>query len=439
LKITLVFPNYLLREDFGEPSDPPLGIAFLASALEQKGYEVEIIDANAENLDMTRLAQRLKSSRPDFAGISCNYSPPHNPPRQIARMIKRELGIPVSAGGNHATALAEYLLKQEENIDFITRGEGETVVPDLLSALENHTPLEDVKGLTFRREGRIVHNPNQPLVADLNSLPLPAYHLLPMEKYARYNIIASRGCPFICSYCASNVIFQRKVRYRSPEKVIEEIELLLKNYGNKRFWFSDDTFISNPKYTGRLTRLMLDKKLPIQWSCLTRVDIVTPELLEQMKQAGCDYLSYGIESGSPEILEKMGKKITLPQIIETLRLTRETGIRQYGFFILGYPGETKQTIMDSFKLLSQVRLDGAAFNVLIPLPATRLMDRLLEEKLISLDEIKWDYLFARTPGETYSSYPAELASRWTNLSSRDLIEACIVGHQLPEILEALRQ
>lgn len=432
-KVTLIFPNYVIREKFGEPSDPPLGIAYIASVLQQKGYEVNIIDANAENLTIEEIYHRLVQLKPDVICISCNYSPLHNPTLEIAKMVKRKFGLPVIIGGNHATALAEYILKISQDIDFVVRGEGEIILPELLKELENGNFSPDIKGIAFKKGKSIFNTGDAPLISNLDILPMPAYHLLPMNKYKRYNIITSRGCPFNCSYCAANVIFRRKVRYRSPESVADEIEYLLKNYGKKHFWFSDDTFITNPQYTYLLLEKLAKKNLDITWSCLTRVDRIERKLLEEMKNCGCIYISYGIESGSQEILNRMGKRIKVEEILTALKFTQEAGIKQYGFFLIGFPGENWNTVMDSYKLIYSSRLDGAAFNILIPLPGTKLMDELLKHNFLKIEEINWDYLFARTPDEKYEMYSATLASRWTELSPEELIEACKIGHRLPEI------
>jgi len=433
MKILLIAPNYLIREEFGDPTDPPIGIASIAAVLLRTGYQVAIIDANAENLALEQVTARVKAENPAFVGISCNYSPLHNPTIQLAELIKREMSCPVIVGGNHASAMASHLLECTRSIDFIARGEGEVILPNLLNALITGTDLRSVRGITYRVGQEIVTTEEGELAASLDEFPRPAYELLPMHIYKRYNIIASRGCPFECAYCASNTIFRRKVRYRSPFSVVDEIEYLLKNFGGKHFWFSDDTFTSHANYTHRLLDELLRRQLTITWSCLTRVNKVDRELLEKMKLSGCAYISYGIESGNEEMLKKIGKKITVQDIVQTLDLTHEVGIRQYGFFIVGFPGETEQTIMDSYRLIFRSRLDGAAFNILIPLPGTRVMNELLAQGHIALDEIKWDYLFARTIDESYEGYAAGLAARWTGLSARELIDACTIGHRLPDV------
>lgn len=434
MKICLIFPNYVIRETFGNPSDPPLGIALIAAVLEKMGYEVTIIDANAENLKISDIRGRLRKIKPDVAAISCNYSPLHNPTLEIAAMIKDELDIPVVVGGNHATALAEYIIGLGNNIDYVARGEGETVLPDLLEALQGRKDLADVKGLTYRKAGSIVSNDDAALISNLDTIPLPAYHLLKMELYNRYNIIASRGCPYNCSYCASNVIFKRRVRYRSPEHVVDEIELLLSNYGNKRFWFSDDTFTSNTLYVDKLLDEIIHRNIHINWSCLTRVNSVSGGILNRMKKTGCTYISYGVESGNPEMLKRMNKRISLSDVENALKLTKDAGIEMYLFFLVGNFNETWDSISDSYRLIIDMKPTGASFAVVIPLPGTKMFNDLTNKNLIDINAIQWDYLFAKIPGGSYEDYAAGLASRWCSLESNDLIRACKIGETLPLIL-----
>ena len=436
----MLFPNYICRERFGDPSDPPLGIAYIAATLRNAGYTVSIIDANAENLSNYDIVQLLKQYNTDLVAISCNYSPLHNPTLRLSGRIKAEFDIPVIVGGNHATAMAEKILLSTHTIDYVVLGEGERVMLNLIQALETDTPVHQIEGIAFRVGNTVYRTPDAPLIEDLDLIPDPAYDLLPMEKYTRYNIITSRGCPFRCTYCASNIIFRRKVRYRSPKRVVDEIEFLIQRYGLKHFWFSDDTFTTNTGYTLSLLDEMQRRALKITWSCLTRIDVVKREVLERMKESGCSYISYGIESGNQHQLDAIGKKITTTEILQTLELTHDVGIVQYGFFIVGFPGESKESIMDSFALIMNSKLDGAAFNILIPLPGTQMMEYLVRNRLIDPDIIQWDFLFARTPDESHESYSANLASNWTdNLTGKDLVEACIVGHYLPKIKKYLTE
>lgn len=430
-KVALAIPNYVIRNKFGDPSDPPVGIASIASVLEEEGYVVTIIDANAESLAFDHIISKLQKIKPDLIGISCNYSTLHNPTLKIATMAKDVLGIPIVVGGNHATALAEYMIRKGNgSIDFVARGEGENILPELLRALQGEIGLRDVRGITAFNSGDLYHTEDMPLIRDLDSLPTPAYHLLPMNEYARYNIVSIRGCPYSCRYCASNVIASRKVRYRSAKLVVDEIEYLLENYGKKHFWFSDDTFTANLEHSNMLMDELIKRNLSITWSCLTRVNVTSKELLTKMKEAGCTYISYGVESGDEGMLRRMDKKITLDEARNMLQLTKEAGIRMYTFFLVGYPGETWETIENSYKLIRETRPDGASFAIVIPLPGTRLCDELLQKGIINYDMIEWDYLFAKLPGGRYENYAAHLASLWCNLSEDELIQACIEGENL---------
>ncbi|MCX8007091.1 MAG: B12-binding domain-containing radical SAM protein [Coriobacteriia bacterium] len=439
MKVLLVMPNYVLRDEFGDVSDPPLGIASVAAVLLGAKHDVRIVDANAENLSEDQVIERLVAFAPDAVGLSCNYSPLHNPTISLAARIKSETGAFVFVGGNHASAMAEYMMSRAPAIDAIVRGEGEETSLELVNALAQDASLDGIPGLVLRDwNGAPYRTPGRRQAVDLDGLPLPAYHLLPMGKYARYNIMSSRGCPFSCSYCASNVVFCGRVRYRDPARVVDEIEHLLTVYGRRHVWFSDDTFTSNRRFTERLLDEIERRGLEFTWSCLTRVSVVDERLLVRMRSLGCTYISYGIESGNQGMLDAVGKRITVEEIVRALRITARAGLRQYGFFIVGFPGETKDTICDTYKLIASTELDGAAFNVLIPLPGTALMERLLEEGVLTYDEIEWDRLFARTPEEEHAWYSARLAERWTDLSARELIEACIVGHALPDLLKCIQ-
>lgn len=437
--IALILPNLLLRERFGDPSDPPLGIAYIASVLLENKYNVIIIDAYAENLDNHQIIEILKKNKIQLVGISCNYAPLHNPTLDLVEKIKKSFDhIYTALGGNHASAMAKHLMEKSPYIDFIIVGEGEKTMINLLKALNNNIAVEKVKGLFLKKNNSIILTGYEELIPDLDDIPFPAYDLLPMDKYKRYNIITSRGCPYQCTYCASNIIFNKKVRYRKPEKVVEEITYLIKKFGSKQIWFSDDTFTSNIRYTEKLLKCITTSGLSIKWSCLTRVNKMNKDLLIKMKEAGCDYISYGIETGSPKILKDINKKITFKEIVETINNTTEVGIRAYGFFIVGFPQETWDDIYETYKLISKINIEGAAFNILIPLPGTKIMEYLLNNGFITLDEIKWDYLFARTINNENENYPAILAEKWTKVSSKDLIDACTIGSKLPEIFRRIK-
>ena len=430
-KVQLIMPNFNWRAEFDIQKDPPVGLLYIASALLDYGYSVEITDANAENLSVDGVMDRIAAYKPDMVGISANFSPLHNSALKLAEKVKAiDNGIWIVAGGNHATACAEYMLEQSRGcIDFIARGQGETVLVNLVRCLGSGFDPASIKGITYMRDGQAVSSGAETLIDDLDSLPFPAYHLLKMELYDRYNLITSRGCPFRCNYCASGVICN-KVRYRSPDRIIDEIEYLIKNHGHKHFWFSDDTFTANFKHTNELLDKMIASNINISWSCLTRVNRTKRDLLEKMKRAGCRYISYGVESGDQTMLDRMNKRITLDDVQKALLLTKEVGIDMYAFFLIGYPGDTEETVEQSFKLIREIGLTGVSFAIVIPLPGTALW-RLLEDKgLIRYDTIEWDRLFAKSGKGRYENYPAMLASGWCGIPADTLVDLCSKGESL---------
>jgi anaerobic magnesium-protoporphyrin IX monomethyl ester cyclase len=433
-KIALVVPNFLLREQFGEISDPPIGVASIGGYLERHGHEVLIVDGMGENIQNPEIIDRLTDFKPRYVGIACNYCTLHNSTLLLAKTLKEAFGrsIFIFVGGNHATSLAGPLLTQSGgDVDCIARGEGETTTLALVEALEAGEALTNIPGLSFLEGGAVVNNTPVPLVPDLDELGIPAYHLLPMDCYRRYNITSMRGCPYSCSFCASVAIFSRRVRYRSPDSVVAEIEYLLTTYGDRHFWFSDDTFTVNRAHTAKLLGAIMERDFRLTWSCVTTVNNVKADLLEMMRDSGCKYISYGIETGNPGLLSHIGKRISIQDIKQTSHLTHSVGLAHYGFFIFGFPGETWDTVYDTYKLIYESELDGGGMNILIPLPGTRLWQDLYEEqKMFTLDEMKWDELFARLPNEVHRSFPAQLASRWCSLSPDELLEACKIGHRM---------
>ncbi len=430
-KVQLIMPNFNWNAEFDIQKDPPVGLLYIAAVLLKNEYTVEITDANAENLSVDGVLERIEAFGPDLVGISANFSPLHNSALLLSKRIKAfDSSICVVVGGNHATACADYMLEESRGcIDYIARGQGETVLTNLINGLNGGLKQDHIRGISYLRNGKVVSNKPEALIDDLDGLPFPAYHLLNMSLYNRYNLITSRGCPFRCNYCASNVICNR-VRYRSPDKIIEEIEYLITNFGNKHFWFSDDTFTANFKHTDELLDKMIEGHLNISWSCLTRVNRTKRGLLDEMKRAGCKYISYGVESGDQLMLDRMNKRITLDEVREALIMTKEAGIDMYAFFLIGYPGDTVTAVEQSFKLIQEVRPNGVSFAVVIPLPGTTLWRFLEDNNQIDYGSIEWDYLFAKTGKGQYENYPATLAAGWCDIPDDKLIELCRKGESL---------
>ncbi len=360
---------------------PPLGLALLASILERAGYRVKILDGNAELLSDDGLLRRLEgikadSGAPGWIGItsSTNTFPVALRISGLARRIFPDANIVL--GGVHATVFPEEALATP-TVDFVVRGEGEAA---LLSLLRGEPP-GTIPGIAFREQDRIVRTPERRSFTDLGTLPLPAYHLLPMQLYRpalgshrrlpAIGIVISRGCPGRCTFCYGHHL-GRVTRYRPVASVIEEIRLLQSDWGIREISFYDDTFTARPRYVVDLCEAILAAQLDLTWSCFSRVDAVSEALLHLMKRSGCHQICFGIESGSEEILKAIHKRISLPRARQALAWTRRAGIETRATFMLGNPGETTQTLEQTLRLALELDPDIALFNITTPFPGTEM-------------------------------------------------------------------
>ncbi len=394
MKIYLINPS----SNTGYPQ-PPMGLAMIAAALEKAAHQVSIIDANALGLQSESIADYINEA--DVIGITA-MTPSIAEAIKIALRLKRTYpDVPVILGGAHATLLPEETLKAAPEIDIIVRGEGETTTIDLLKAIQAKTSLDALPGINYRKNGLIVGNPLCSSFVDLDSQPFLAYHLLPLSKYKPHPphgrsrpfaaLITSRGCPFKCSYC-SKPVFGYKFRSQSPERVVEEIIYYKKRFGVKEIAFYDDVFTLNKKRVYEIADMMISKNLKIHWTCETRVDLVDKELLRHMKDAGCYSVSYGLESASQEILDVINKNVTIEQMEEAVRWTREANLQTIGYFMVGSPGETIESIQKTIAFAKKLRLDYAQFSITTPFPGTEFY-RLYSEhnkKPISWDSFVYD-------------------------------------------------
>lgn len=379
---------------------PPLGLAYLAAVLEERGYVLEIIDANAERLSEEKIIDRLICSKADLVGFTA-VTPTIDMCARISGSFKEELPhVPIVIGGVHATVLPQETMFRYPVFDFLVRGEGEYVLRDLVEALNNKSDLAKIASLCFRNSSGIVVNPLGDRIQDLDSIPYPARHLLPRGVYRTFDsdkmttIIAMRGCPAACVYCAVKLISGEKCRRRSPSNVIEEIRLCRSEYGIDFVGFLDDTFTFDQDWVHNLCDEFLKSGLnkDIRWSCLTRVDNVTSDLLKHMKEAGCIRVEFGIESGSQKMLEYLRKGITLVQIKEAFTLAKELKLSTMGFVILNTPGETKADILETQRLVMEVDPDFLQISFATPYPGTELYKRCTDEG-IEIEEDWSKYVF----------------------------------------------
>ncbi|MBN1913981.1 MAG: cobalamin-dependent protein [Candidatus Omnitrophica bacterium] len=358
---------------------PPLGLAYIASYLEQQGHKVSILDLQAEELNSDEFKERIKNINPAFAGIT-STTVESEAALLIARLIK-EINpmIMVILGGVHPSIMPEEMLK-DPAVDFVARGEGEYTLSELLTKGKD---ISSISGLSYRFGQSFKHNPDRPFIESLDEMPLPAYHLLPMEKYrpsqGNYkrlpaaSMIATRGCPGRCTFCYTGVS-GRKIRTRSAQNLVKEIKLLKAEYKIKEISFYDDTFTAFKENIADFCRRITSEKIDITWSCMSRVDYVDARILALMKKAGCHQIGYGIESASPEILKNIKKTFPLESAKEAVELTKKAGIDVRAMFMLGNPGETEETLADTVDFALSLKPDIAVFNITTPLPGTEMYE-----------------------------------------------------------------
>jgi anaerobic magnesium-protoporphyrin IX monomethyl ester cyclase len=376
---------------------PPLGLSFVAASLEKADFKVQMLDNYHIRKPLEQLQEEVRRLEPEIVGITCG-SVTYRPCIETAKAVKEALpSCKIVVGGWQPSYMPESLLKHKE-IDYLIRGEGEEAVVALASKItegEDRQVIAKIPGVAFMDNRKMVMNPPK-FIEDVDQIPFPARHLLQMDIYDRaapyfdakpmdtMNVV--RGCPYNCAYCETKKLWGSKVRAFSPSRVVAEIKDLAQNYGTRGIYFVGDNFTINKKRTSELCNLMKREKLDIQWVCDARVDQVSRELLREMKGAGCRTIWFGVESGSPRILEKLNKKITKEQISHAFKLCKEEGIQIACSFMLGIPGETIEDMEASFKFARKLDPDWCQFNVFVAVPGSALYREVIEKGLYDRTE-----------------------------------------------------
>lgn len=344
---------------------PPLGLFYLAAVLEQNGFRVAIIDAHLEGLTIKDVVARAAEINPKVIGLSF-ATDNRFPAFSTVEALKQRLPqTPLVLGGPHPSLTAEDTLKHIAEVDYIVRGEGEIVFVKLLQGiLGDPGSIGGIPGISWRRDGVPVHNPRQELITDLDTLPFPARHLHPFDKYnlmmdvpgtglARGGtILAARGCPFSCNFCSSSEMWGRKVRMRTPANVVAEILEVRDRYGAQALWFLDDVFAIRKQHALDLCRAFTDAGIGMPFICEVRVDIVDLELLKIMKDAGCYCVGFGVESGSQRLIDQIvNKKIKIEQVKRVRDWCAELDILSNPFFIYSHPEETQEDLDQTLDLI----------------------------------------------------------------------------------------
>jgi len=371
----------------------PVSLPSIAAVLREKDFDVKIIDAVAENITWNELNKRITSFNPRL--IILNVSTvTFEGDMSVAQRIK-ELSpkIHLNVIGVHVTAMPQEALSYA--VDSVTRGEPEITILKLAQAIQDKQNLSHIKGLSYKTNRGIFHNPDRPFIANLDQLPFPARDLVKNEKYLMAMsekphtvLLSSRGCNQNCIFCTARQYYGNKLRLRSAQNVAQEIEEIKNKYHIDYITMWSDTFTLNKKFVIDLCQEILKRKLKISWMCNSRVDTIDQEMLTIMKKAGCIGIAFGVESGVQKILDKCGKRIKLSQIKRAFQLMKKVGIESLAHFILGLPGETKTTIKKTIKFAKKLDPDYVQFYCAIPFPGTPLYR--LAQKENWLTTSKWE-------------------------------------------------
>jgi len=383
---------------------PPLGIQTLAPVLRQRGHRVRMFDTAHPQMKAEHIAKAVAQERPDAIALSFLSTTTYPAVKSMARRFKANAPkIPIIVGGAFATLNADRILGDCPDIDCVGVGEGEELLPDYLDHFDDPG---SVAGLVWRRDRKTVANTPRPLLRDLDkfpypdrtslpidyieSLPLDVPAVLSLDKFC--TVQTSRGCPYLCIYCDIPALGEGRWRSRAPEHVLGELQEL-NDLGYRSIYLTNDHFLINRKRIDAICRGIIERKLEFHWACEGRVDSVGIEQLPVMRQAGCNFLAFGVEAGTRKVLNRLNKRQTHAQVEHAVREAKRQGIAQvHGFFVVGSPDETKEDILESFRFAARLELDTFGFNRLCVYRGTPLWQEYVARGIID-DERDWHKWF----------------------------------------------
>lgn len=387
VKVTLVYPFFQPRKGNSIFRFPPLGLGYLAAALKKHGADVELVDCTF--LTMQEALNRIIHSNPQIVGVYSMFSMKKTS-LEIAKQLRGKCDLLVAGGPLPTLDPTDFL----EVFDVVAVGEGEETLIDLVNCVETGASISSVKGIAYKQAGLVRHAPQRAFVANLDSLAFPSRELFDNQAYQQYYLkrfgysttplMSSRGCPFSCDFC-SRPVFGTSFRSRSPENIVAEAEEIAA-LGYERIWFADDCFTLNPQNVERVCDLLVQRGVDIGWECLSRVDTLNVKVARSMKRGGCVRVFFGIESGNDGVLGIMNKQITTEQARQAVLAAKEAGLQVGAFFIVGYPGETDRTVLDTVRFASGLPLDYLSFTLPYPIPGTALHERVKDNGGVMVDD-----------------------------------------------------
>ena len=402
MKVLLI--NVCLRPYRTEFIYFPIGLAYIATAIERAGFDFEILDLDAKRMSDDELEQYLRNHDFDVAALGCIVTG-YKYVKHIAGLIKKHKDVPVIAGNSVVTSIPQILLTKTE-VDIGVMGEGDNTIVELLKAIENKTTLEEVKGIALKKEGKLVFTPERELIPSLDSLPFINYELLDMKTYlAKFKYIVSepyplpfeqlvafpvntaRGCPYSCTFCY-HVFRHKRFRVRSPQNIVREIQYLQKKYGVNYVNFADELSLYSKTQASKFADCFIDAGVKVFWGANCRAGLFTESDLDlalKLKGAGCISLGYSLESADQDILKAMHKKITVKDFAVQTDLLHRAGINPVTSLVIGYPQETEETLKKTFDCCYDCNIYPSA-GYLLPQPGTEMYDYAVEIGKIADEE-----------------------------------------------------
>jgi len=381
VKIALVNPPPPSVLAFVDYQYPLIGLAYMAAVLEKNGYDVAVVDCPAYKMTYKNAEHAIRLFEPDIVGIT-SVAATFTSALQVAKDIKESYPRALTVfGGPHATVMDKQIIGEHKEVDVVVRGEGEQTIADLARCASNSglKGLHEVEGITFRKDGSIVRTPNRPFIQNLDELPYPAYHYFPLRKYQIFRklglpMVTSRGCASQCTFCSVPQIAGNHFRARSPKNVADELEWIRDEYKADFITFTDEVFTYEKERVLEICSEIKIRNLKVPWDCQTRADRVSRELLAKMRNANCKLIAFGVESGSQKILNAMKKGTTVQQNEMAVKWAKEAGISVAISLILGYPGETKESLKQTFDFIKKNEPDDVYMFLATPYPDTELGD-----------------------------------------------------------------
>ena len=377
------WPFTVSRGDFergGEVSYHfPIYQAYTLAVLQREGFDVAAIDCSVSAMVLEEFVGAVVAHAPDLVVLEV-ATPSFALDMRMAQALKESLDVPTAVIGTHASVFHRAIVKDYPAIDFVIRGEYEYTVLELARALRDRGNPGEVDGLTFRRDDTVVVTEDRPYIADLDRLPFPARDYFDWRRYHEptyyalpwITMISSRGCPYRCTFCSwPQTMYGHKYRVRSARNVVDEMEHCVKKYRPGEIFFDDDTFTIGKSRVMDICREIRDRNLEVVWSCMGRTDTVDPEMLAEMFSAGCRKIKFGVETGSERMMETIQKGLDLSRVGDVFESARSVGMEVHGTFMIGLPGETRETVKETVNLASSIPMDSVQFSIATPFPGTR--------------------------------------------------------------------